>query len=71
MAPVRHTRCKSTSKVTAVLGNGHSRFALCSDQAVESNKLIVKEGFQSGLGEENCSSRMTRPTAGLSGVREE
>lgn len=31
----------------------------------------MKEGTQSGLGEENSSSRKIRPLSGLSGIREE
>lgn len=54
-----------------MLGHRHSRFVLCSDQAVQSNKLVTKKESHSGPGEENSSSRMTRPRAGLVGVREE
>lgn len=44
---------------------------LCSDEAAQSNKPILKEGTQPGLGEENSSSRKIKPVSGLSGVREE
>lgn len=70
-APVHGARCKSTSKVTAVLEHGDTRFALGSDWAAQSNKPIMKEVSRSGLGVENSRSRVTRPTAALSGVRQE